>query len=297
MRSVIADGIHYFGQSGFPLAIRRVETMTDNTPSHPHDLTEVEHRHDFCELVVVTGGSAFHVLENDRFPVTAGDIFLLQGRQRHYFCDRRNLSLINVMYDSEKINLPENELRRMPGYCALFILEPTFRRQHRFASHLHLKRIALGRVERLIETMEEECTHQTAGYETVLRSKLLELIVLLSRSYVNAETTEATALLRAGKVIGALESEFRKDWKLDELVNISHMSRSTLMRVFRKATGQSPIEYLVRLRIQKSMKLLHNTNMNITEIAMEIGFNDSNYFTRQFRKTNGMSPTAYRNQH
>ena len=126
MKSTIADGIHYFGQSGFPLAVRRVQTDSEHTPSHPHDLTEIEHSHDFCELVIVTHGSAMHMLEGNEFPVTAGDVFLLQGRQRHYFYNRENLDLINIMYDPEKIALPENELRRMPGYCALFMLEPTF---------------------------------------------------------------------------------------------------------------------------------------------------------------------------
>ena len=66
------------------------------------------------------------------------------------------------------------------------------------------------------------------------------------------------------------------------------------MRVFRKATGQTPIEYLVRLRIQKSTELLRNTDFSITEIALQVGFNDSNYFTRQFRNSLGESPRSYR---
>ena len=74
------------------------------------------------------------------------------------------------------------------------------------------------------------------------------------------------------------------------------MSRSNLMRVFRAATGQSPIEYLLRLRIQKAMALLRNTDLTITEIAMEVGFNDSNYFTRQFKRVQGSSPTRFRVQ-
>jgi hypothetical protein len=57
-KSKIADGINYFGLMGFPLAIRRVRTDNAHAPSHPHDLTEVEHSHDFCELVIVTHGSA-----------------------------------------------------------------------------------------------------------------------------------------------------------------------------------------------------------------------------------------------
>jgi len=294
MKSVIADGIHYFGLSGFPLAIRRVRTDAMHSPSHPHDLTEVEHCHDFCELAIVTKGRAMHWLEGKEFPVTAGDVFLLQGRQRHYFYERENLDLINIMYDQEKIDLPENELRKMPGYSALFLLEPTFRRQHRFASRLHLRRVPLAQVERLAEEMELEAAGKDPGYEVILRAKLLELITYLSRAYTQTESTEAHALLRVGHVIGALENDFSKDWKLSDLTAIAHMSRSNLMRVFRKATGQTPIEYLLRLRIQKAMELLRNSSLSITEIALEVGFNDSNYFTRQFRRVLGETPRSFR---
>ncbi len=294
MKSTIADGIHYFGLSGFPLAIRRVRTDAVHSPSHPHDLTEVEHCHDFCELAVVTQGSAMHWLEGREFPVTAGDVFLLQGYQRHYFFAREKLDLINIMYDPDKIGLPENELRKMPGYCALFMLEPTFRRQHRFASRLHLRRVPLAHVERLAEEMEQESEVAAPGHEAALRAKLLELIVYLSRAYMETDTTEAHALLRVGHVIGALENDFQKDWKLENLLSIAHMSRSNLMRVFRKATGQTPIEYLIRLRIQRAMALLRNSTLSVTEIAFEVGFKDSNYFTRQFRRVLGQSPRSFR---
>jgi len=294
VQSKIADGIHYFGLTGFPLAVRRVRTEAAHAPSHPHDLTEVEHSHDFCELVIVTHGSAMHMLEGKEFPVTAGDVFLLQGRQRHYFYDREALDLINIMYDPEKIGLPENELRKLPGYCAMFLLEPAYRRQHRFASRLHLKRVPLAHAEQLADEMEQESENSEPGYEVALRAKLLELMVYLSRAYTSTDTTEAHALLRVGNVIGALENDFSRDWKLDELLKIAHMSRSNLMRIFRKATGQTPIDYLVRLRIQKAMDMLRNTDLSITEIALEVGFNDSNYFTRQFRGVIGKTPREFR---
>jgi AraC-like DNA-binding protein/mannose-6-phosphate isomerase-like protein (cupin superfamily) len=296
MKSKLAGGFYYFDPSGFPLAVRRVQTNSSHTPSHPHDLTEVEHHHDFCELVLVTRGSAMHWLEGRDFPVTAGDVFLLQGQQRHYFHDRNNLDLLNIMYDPKKIGLPENELRRMPGYCALFMLEPAYRRQHRFESRLHLGRIPLARVQQLADEMEKECEEKTAGYEAALRAKLIELIVYLARAYNFSEATEARALLRVGHVIGALENDFSKDWKLEDLLKIAHMSRSNLMRVFRKATGQAPIDYLLRLRIQKAMTLLRTSAVPVTEIAFQTGFNDSNYFARQFRKITGRSPGKYRKE-
>jgi AraC-like DNA-binding protein len=294
MKSTIADGIHYFGRTGFPLAVRRVRTDPAHTPSHPHDLTEVEHSHDFCELAIVTRGKAMHTLEGSEFPVSAGDVFLLQGRQKHYFHDREELDLINIMYDPEKISLPESELRKMPGYCAMFLLEPTYRRRHRFASRLHLKRVPLAHVEHLAEAMEYESDQADPGHEVALRAKLLELMVYLSRAYIDTDTTEAHALLRVGNVIVALENGFSQDWKLDDLLSIAHMSRSNFMRVFRQATGQTPIEYLVRLRIQKSIELLRNTDLTITEIALEVGFSDSNYFTRQFRRATGSPPRSFR---
>ncbi len=294
MKKAIADRIHYFDPSGFPLGVRRVRTDPAHTPSHPHDLTEVEHRHDFCELVIVTQGNAMHWLERSDFPVTTGDVFLLQGQQSHYFHDRQNLELINIMYDPTRIGLPENELRKMSGYCALFMLEPSYRRRHRFASRLHLTRIPLAHVEQIVDEMTAECDGKSAGYEVALRAKLLELIVYLSRAYNETSTTESRALLRVGHVIGVLENEFSREWKLDDLLKIAHMSRSNLMRVFRKATGQTPVDYLIRLRIQKAAALLRTTDGSVTEIALGCGFSDSNYFTRQFNKLMGESPTAYK---
>ncbi len=294
--STIAGRIHYFGQADLPLAVRRVRTDEEHTPSHPHDLTEVEHSHDFCELVIVTRGRAMHSLEGDKFPVTAGDVFLLQGHQSHFFFDRSDMDLTNIMYDPEELGLPESELRKLAGYSAMFLLEPTYRRQHRFASRLHLKRLPLAHVERLIDEIERECNECRPGFEVAARAKLLELIVYLSRAYTESDTTEAHALLRVGNVIGALEHDYARDWRVAELLSIANMSRSTLMRVFRKATGQTPIEYLVRLRIQKAMELLRNSDRTITEIAMDVGFNDSNYFARQFRRQTAKSPRQFRQE-
>ncbi len=297
-KPIIADGSDYFGITGFPILIGRSITPRepDDPSQHPHDLTEIEHSHDFCELSIVTRGQGIQSLEGMDLPITAGDVFLLQGRQRHYFHDRKSLELYNVMYDPARIALPENELRRMPGYCAMFMLEPTYRKQHRFASCLHLKRLQLAHVEAICDEMKTECTGRKPGCEIVLRAKLLELIAFLSRAYMQGESTETRALLRVGEVIGAMENDFSKDWKLDELAKIAHMSKSSLLTVFRKATGQTPIDYLMRLRIQRAMEMLLNTDRTITEIAFAAGFNDSNYFTRQFKKVTGLPPRQFRHR-
>jgi AraC-like DNA-binding protein len=75
------------------------------------------------------------------------------------------------------------------------------------------------------------------------------------------------------------------------------MSKRSFLRAFQAATGKSPIAYLIQLRINRAASLLRRGDDSITDIAFLVGFRDSNYFTRQFRKVFGTSPRAYRNQH
>ena len=78
------------------------------------------------------------------------------------------------------------------------------------------------------------------------------------------------------------------------MAKLAGMSIRTLTRQFRNATGYPPKEYLLRLRLKKSVMLLLNPEMPISEIAERTGFSDSNYFCRQFRKHYGLSPQKYR---
>lgn len=297
MTRLIAKGSHYFENPKYPIAVRSVFTNEGQSISHEHDLTEIEHSHDFCELTLVIKGRAMHWLEGDEFPISAGDAFILQYKQSHYFHQRQDLEIINIMYDPKQLDLPEKRLRKMPGYCAIFLLEPLFRKQHRFTSRLHLNRAELARAEQLAQGMAKEDREKIDGYEVALYSRLLDLMVFLSRLYEKTDSTNANALLRVGNVIGAIENEFSNDWNIEDLSRIAGMSRSTLMRVFKKATGQAPMEYLNQQRLRKGMQLLRSTRHSVSQIAFEVGFNDSNYFSRSFKKNQHMSPLAYRESH
>lgn len=294
MTGILAKGENYFEDPAFPITARRVSTSQASEPSHEHDLTEVQHAHDFNELAIVTAGTAMHWLNGSEFPVVAGDVFLLQGQQDHYFHKRDRLEMVNVMYDPQQIELPESRLLKMPGYCALFLLEPVFRKQHRFSSRLHLERLALSRAERIALEMVEEVESRIDGYESALLGKLIDLMVFLSRSYQKSESTNSAALLRVGQVISSMEQDCARDWKLEDFIEMSRLSRSHFIRTFAKATRLSPIEYLIQLRLQRAMELLRHSQMTVSQIAFEVGFNDSNYFARQFKQRKGASPLAYR---
>lgn len=288
-----AVGKHYFGAGGFPLTAVRVRS-SNPTASHPFDLTEVEHDHDFNELVIVVQGQAMQRLEGDEYPVSAGDVYVLQSRHRHYFHERKNLELINIMYDPRHLPLPDALLRKMPGYSALFLLEPRYRRAHRFTSRLHLDRVALARAEELAEAIMIETASNDPGREASMLAHLLALMVHVSRQYERTENVDGLALLRIGEVLGAMERDSARAWTLDELCAITHMARSTFFRIFHDATGQAPIDYLIQIRVQEAMRLLREGRDSITDTGLACGFSDGNYFTRQFKKHLGITPSAYR---
>jgi AraC-like DNA-binding protein len=72
------------------------------------------------------------------------------------------------------------------------------------------------------------------------------------------------------------------------------VSEGYLSRSFNQETGLSLIHYLTRYRVQQAKQLLLTTDKTITEIAMEVGFSDSNYFSRVFRQEAGVSPVTFR---
>lgn len=83
-------------------------------------------------------------------------------------------------------------------------------------------------------------------------------------------------------------------------ISIEHMStelgyhRSHLCKLFRQATGLSPMQYLLKIRMQRA-EILLATPMNIDQVASSVGYNDALYFSKKFRKWRGQSPSEYRN--
>jgi AraC-like DNA-binding protein len=298
---LLAKSVNYFGMGGFPITVRRVETLASGGMAHPHDVTEIEHWHDFCELVVVAGGRAMHLLEGKAFHISTGDVFVVQGRQTHCFRERDRLVLLNVMYDPAQIPLPLGLLRRLPGYSALFMLEPAFRNEHHFSSRLRLGRCELGKTEALVERMEAECARPADGqrrahdgHEAALLALLVELMVFLSRHYEASSSTEGRELLRLGGLVSLLERRYDEPWTLKQLATHAGMSRTNLLLTFKRATGQSPIDFIIALRIAAACRLLRQTSLGVTEIALACGYADGNYFARQFHKVQGVTPSAYR---
>lgn len=83
-------------------------------------------------------------------------------------------------------------------------------------------------------------------------------------------------------------------WSVEELARISAVSSFHFTRMFKKIFGCPPYRYLLKCRIEKSMRLLEQSNASISEIALECGFSDAAAFSKSFRKWKKITPGAYR---
>ncbi len=252
------------------------------------------HGHHFSELVVVLNGSGRHVTEAESYPICRGDVFVLNGRTSHAFEDSSRLKLCNVMFEPDQLIRPHQNLSAVPGYQALFVLEPLYRKNYGFKGRLQLSEADLSSVMALLEALEREQKARLQGYQSLLAAYFMQLVVLLSRYYSASPERPTQAILRLADALSYLEENYQRPLELAELAAKANLSKNQFLRVFKKAFGRTPMTYLAERRIQKAQRLLKDTSLPISQIAFDTGFADSNYFSRRFRQVTGKSPRNYR---
>ncbi|MBN1674951.1 MAG: helix-turn-helix domain-containing protein [Kiritimatiellae bacterium] len=274
-----------FLEPDFPLTVRRHLN---------HGSSRTLHSHEFHELVIIFEGTGRHVTDEEEYGIEAGDVFLIRGDTAHGYAETRGVHLVNILFAPKRLRLPLGELRDVPGYHVLFHLEPRLRRQHRFQSKLHLAVEELAQLSTYTTDLETELSRTRPGYRFIARTLLMQILGFLSRCYSQTHVSEARTMVCLGEVLSYLERNYAEAISLARLAREARMSQSTLVRTFRQAVGTSPIDYLIRLRIEKASALLRRGDVRVGEAALGAGFSDSNYFSRLFRKATGMSPRQYR---
>lgn len=91
-----------------------------------------------------------------------------------------------------------------------------------------------------------------------------------------------------------IEKNYMEPLTLDEVASESGMSKYHFSRVFKAETGRSFSGYLNRKRFEVAKSLMEYHDMNITEACFAVGFNDPSYFSRVFRRLEGITPSSYR---
>ncbi|WP_153977231.1 AraC family transcriptional regulator [Paenibacillus xylanilyticus] len=264
---------------------------------HEED-TELHQHVDFSELVIVLNGNATHVVHTEEYFIKKGNAFVINGSTPHAYRDPHDFKICNIMFRPEMLASIGPDLKKSNGYQALFVLEPYYRNIQSYPGKLALPIPSLEYVESLIAVMIEEYHGQLQGYQTMLLSRFTELVVYLSRHYDTQEKgMEGNHLMHLANAISYMEDHYLEPLTLEEIAGKSNISVRHLNRIFRSYYQMTPIAYMLTLRLERACGLLKHSSLTITQISYECGFNDSNYFTRQFRKAYGVSPKVYRQNH
>jgi AraC family transcriptional regulator len=100
---------------------------------------------------------------------------------------------------------------------------------------------------------------------------------------------------RLRRVDDFLQANLDQDVRLEALADLAGLSRFHLLRVFRKAYGETPLQRLTRLRMERAKTLLASTTQPVTAIALKCGYSSPTHFSAAFRRCVGVTPSAWRN--
>lgn len=260
----------------------------------PGNTTFEDHYHEFHEFVLIHRGHAVHCINGRETGAYPGEVFLIKPGMRHHFQDADGLTLTNLMFIGWRLTELLEELREMPGFAALFLLDATDEPGQDDLSRVVLNADEQSVAREITDRMLAESKRKAPGYKSALRGMLTELMVLLARARLSAGNVCSEPAHRIAVLVSALTERFFEDWPLARMAEVAGCSVPSLSRHFRAQMRTSPTEYLISLRLSRARQLLLNTDLSVTNIADQTGFADPNYFTRQFRSRTGITPRQYR---
>jgi AraC-like DNA-binding protein len=152
--------------------------------------------------------------------------------------------------------------------------------------------------EGLLELLFFEASTQHCGYQAML-DRLFEIVViqvlrqLMEQGQIKTGMLAGLAHPQLRRALVAMHEQPDKDWSLEELATVSHMSRSVFARVFRDTVGDTPGSYLQRWRIGLAKKaLLKERSLKL--IAQDVGYGSEAALSRAFKMLVGLSPREWR---
>jgi AraC-like DNA-binding protein len=146
----------------------------------------------------------------------------------------------------------------------------------------------------LFHAILDKVRNSYSGYPQVIAGITLQILGILNSIslYKEQENDPTSRLIAKAKFL--IQESLEKPIDMEELVKELPMSYSNFRKAFKKYTGESPYQYHLNLRLDRAKDLLLSTTLNINEVAYQTGFDSVFYFSKLFKKKNGVAPKFYR---
>jgi len=210
----------------------------------------------------VTGGGATIKVEGNTYHLTTGDCFLFDLNKNHFCTHNPNTPLDVYTIYVHVDNLKPSSIRRWI---------------------IHNDTILGGMICRCVKQYAQNKPLSEMYLKPILGEFLLD------------DTKEKEMSPAVSKICGLLDKNTKILYQLDDMCRLTGYSKNQIIRLFRKDTDMTPIQFQLQHKMQYAAKLLCYSNKTIAEIAFETGIEDTNYFSKIFKKYIGLSPRNYRN--
>ncbi len=253
------------------------------------------HWHNYLEIAFVKQGKGVYYVENRAYEMNAGDIVVINNIEPHYMevLPPVNMVMPVVMFEPQLVWSSEN-------HFDYNYLKPFFERSSNFNNRIDSKSEIGQKLFALLTELEEEYINRTLGYKLMIKAKLLHIITYLIRHYQDESrspeslSSKSKRLEKLEKVFEYMNKNYSQKIKLTELAELAYMSPNYFSTLFKLSTGFTPIEYLNKMRISKSIEMLRETDTTVARIALDCGFTNLANFNKIFKNFTGTTPTEIR---
>lgn len=238
------------------------------------------HKHDsVCEIVLVYKGTGTYLLNNTRYPIKEGDIVFYNQGDLHEISSSLDTEIGDYCLGIANLRLPHLRYNQ---------LIPDGETPVRYCGNLFAS---------LKNICQEIYTLSNSNVDTNLATQLLcasFIITALQTSLIEEKAYKSKDELFMTRILSYLNTNYKETILIEDIAKELGCSISYISHLFKKSTGITPIQYVIRRRIGLAQTMLISTDYTITYIATAVGYENTNYFIRLFTKIIGISPAKYR---
>lgn len=249
------------------------------------------HDHEFTTFTYILSGQGKHMVDGRIYTVAAGDLILCNPGSKHQ----------NIVECEQDITI-----EFITGFTGFHFkgMPPNHIGLKNDTPVLHFKGSIRQEITKHCNEILEENRNNQIGKYFMVKAHLIQIILLILREEYAQEQRQAGCHFDSmhkkyivDKMILYMNENFTQKISLDRIAENMYLSPVYISKIFKEETGESPINYLIRLRLEKAKEILEKDDRSgIKEVAYQVGYEDVYHFSKMFKKYFGLSPSAYRKQ-
>ena len=253
------------------------------------------HKHDFFEFVYVDKGFMVHNHNGRTHVLTAGDVFCIVPGQIHMYTMGYEAVIYNILFEKSEFGTFLDQI------SSLGILKDIFECREDIFPNIKISIPKRHELIALLDTMIQDAAEKKCGWHTALRIHMLEFLLFFVRAHSEAEheikSDTGKKAVYYGYILKTLkfvEENYMKDINSADIAENVGISSDYITKQFKKELDMTPLDYLRKYRIAKSIELIKTTDMSISDVSVACGFNDLSLFSRVFKQTFGLTPRDFK---